>query len=225
MARAVRFIYTGGGVINSGPHASASSCASWPRSPAFPITSTLMGLGAYPGLEPAVPGHAGHARDLRGQPRHARMRRDGLYRRPVRRPHHRPSRRVLAESPRRSTSTSMLPRSTRWFKRRCSASSAICGNRCSKTCCAAWKRLCPSDPDQGRLRKNGGMAKIRTWKARPQLASPIGRTMHDHQAAIRGAAPLRGLTKDREDLRHHGGRPAPDVGGAVLQASTSRTAG
>jgi acetolactate synthase-1/2/3 large subunit len=38
------------------------------RSPAFPITSTLMGLGAYPGFRPAVAGHAGHARHLRSQP-------------------------------------------------------------------------------------------------------------------------------------------------------------
>jgi acetolactate synthase-1/2/3 large subunit len=39
--------YTGGGVINSGPEAS-SCCASWCALTGFPITSTLMGLGAYP---------------------------------------------------------------------------------------------------------------------------------------------------------------------------------
>ena len=33
------------------------------------------------------------------------------------------------------------------------------------------------------------------------------------------------LTKDTRHLHHHRGRPAPDVGGAVLPASRSRTAG
>ncbi|MBV9910571.1 MAG: biosynthetic-type acetolactate synthase large subunit, partial [Hyphomicrobiales bacterium] len=39
--------YTGGGVINSGPHASAL-LSELVRATGFPITSTLMGLGAYP---------------------------------------------------------------------------------------------------------------------------------------------------------------------------------
>ena len=39
--------YTGGGVINSGPHAS-SLLRELVRLTGFPITSTLMGLGAYP---------------------------------------------------------------------------------------------------------------------------------------------------------------------------------
>ncbi len=39
--------YTGGGVINSGPHASAL-LRELVRATGFPITSTLMGLGAYP---------------------------------------------------------------------------------------------------------------------------------------------------------------------------------
>lgn len=39
--------YTGGGVINSGPHASAL-LRELVRLTGFPITSTLMGLGAYP---------------------------------------------------------------------------------------------------------------------------------------------------------------------------------
>ena len=40
--------YTGGGVINSGPHAS-QLLRELVRTTGFPITSTLMGLGAYPG--------------------------------------------------------------------------------------------------------------------------------------------------------------------------------
>ncbi len=39
--------YTGGGVINAGPEA-AKSLAKFVRMTGFPITSTLMGLGAYP---------------------------------------------------------------------------------------------------------------------------------------------------------------------------------
>ena len=74
------------------------------RATGYPITLTLMGLGAYPGLRPAVRRHARHARHLRGQPRDARLRRDGLHRRPLRRPGDRPARRLLAalaEDPRR----------------------------------------------------------------------------------------------------------------------------
>jgi acetolactate synthase-1/2/3 large subunit len=41
----------------------------------FPITLTLMGLGAFRRRQ-AVPGHARHARHLRGQPGDARLRRD-----------------------------------------------------------------------------------------------------------------------------------------------------
>ncbi|WP_333822708.1 acetolactate synthase 3 large subunit [Pinisolibacter sp.] len=40
--------YTGGGVINSGPHAS-QLLRELVKTTGFPITSTLMGLGAYPG--------------------------------------------------------------------------------------------------------------------------------------------------------------------------------
>ncbi len=48
MAEAKRPIfYTGGGVINSGPHAS-TLLRELVRATGFPITSTLMGLGAYP---------------------------------------------------------------------------------------------------------------------------------------------------------------------------------
>ena len=50
------------------------------------------------GGRPPVARHAGHARHLRGQPRHARLRRDDLHRRALRRPDHRPARRVLARS-------------------------------------------------------------------------------------------------------------------------------
>jgi acetolactate synthase-1/2/3 large subunit len=51
MANAKRPIfYTGGGVINSGPEASAA-LRELVRVTGFPITSTLMGLGAYPAAD------------------------------------------------------------------------------------------------------------------------------------------------------------------------------
>ncbi|MCA0320748.1 MAG: acetolactate synthase 3 large subunit [Proteobacteria bacterium] len=43
--------YTGGGVINSGPHA-AALLRELVRATGYPITSTLMGLGAYPANDP-----------------------------------------------------------------------------------------------------------------------------------------------------------------------------
>jgi acetolactate synthase-1/2/3 large subunit len=43
--------YTGGGVINAGPQASAALRA-LVQETGFPITSTLMGLGAFPGSDP-----------------------------------------------------------------------------------------------------------------------------------------------------------------------------
>ncbi|MBP7242140.1 acetolactate synthase 3 large subunit [Amaricoccus sp.] len=49
MERAERpILYTGGGVINAGPEASATLRA-LVEATGFPVTSTLMGLGAYPG--------------------------------------------------------------------------------------------------------------------------------------------------------------------------------
>jgi acetolactate synthase-1/2/3 large subunit len=52
MARAKRpLFYTGGGVINSGPEAS-TLLRELVKLTGFPITSTLMGLGAYPASDP-----------------------------------------------------------------------------------------------------------------------------------------------------------------------------
>ncbi|MGE3582955.1 MAG: biosynthetic-type acetolactate synthase large subunit, partial [Hyphomonadaceae bacterium] len=52
MAKAKRPIfYTGGGIINAGPHA-AQALTALVRDTGFPITSTLMGLGAFPASDP-----------------------------------------------------------------------------------------------------------------------------------------------------------------------------
>ena len=50
--------YTGGGVINSGPRAVAA-LGELVRLTGFPVTSTLMGLGAYPGSDPQFLGMLG----------------------------------------------------------------------------------------------------------------------------------------------------------------------
>ncbi len=51
-------IYAGGGVINSGPEASAALTA-LVRATGFPVTNTLMGLGAYPASDPQFLGMLG----------------------------------------------------------------------------------------------------------------------------------------------------------------------
>lgn len=51
-------IYTGGGVINAGPEASAT-LTRLVRTTGFPCTSTLMGLGAYPASDPQFLGMLG----------------------------------------------------------------------------------------------------------------------------------------------------------------------
>ena len=96
-------VYAGGGVINSGPEASRL-LGEFVRMTGMPCTNTLMGLGAYPSTRSAVPRHAGDARDLRGQPGDAWLRRHAEHRRPLRRPRDRAAERLLArleEDPRR----------------------------------------------------------------------------------------------------------------------------
>jgi acetolactate synthase I/II/III large subunit len=51
-------IYAGGGVINSGP-AAATALTTFGRLTGFPVTNTLMGLGAYPGSDPQFLGMLG----------------------------------------------------------------------------------------------------------------------------------------------------------------------
>ena len=66
-------IYAGGGVINSRPRGLATVDPIDPSFAGFPCTLTLMGLGAYPATDPQFLGHAGYARQLRGQHGHARL--------------------------------------------------------------------------------------------------------------------------------------------------------
>ena len=54
-------LYTGGGVINAGPTASEALRA-FAAATGAPVTSTLMGLGAFPASDAAVARHGGDAR-------------------------------------------------------------------------------------------------------------------------------------------------------------------
>jgi acetolactate synthase-1/2/3 large subunit len=51
-------IYTGGGVINAGP-AAAAALTQFVRMTGYPVTNTLMGLGAYPASDPQFLGMLG----------------------------------------------------------------------------------------------------------------------------------------------------------------------
>ncbi len=65
MAAAKRPVfYTGGGVINSGPKRASTLLREFVGLTGFPITSTLMGLGAYPASGKQLARHARHARHL-----------------------------------------------------------------------------------------------------------------------------------------------------------------
>ena len=209
--------YTGGGVINAGPEASRL-LRELVALTGFPVTSTLMGLGAYPATGENVARHARHARDLRGQPRDARLRRDGLHRRALRRPHHRPARRLLArlaQDPRRHRP--LLDQQDRQ------------GGRADHRRLRA--RPARDDRDlegpQGyaagcrRPWPTGGSA-IDTWRA-PQVAV-VQAVEDDDQAAACGAAPLR-ADQGRARPTSRPRSASIRCGRRSITASTSPTAG
>jgi acetolactate synthase-1/2/3 large subunit len=72
-------VYAGGGVINAGPEASRL-LGEFVRMTGFPCTNTLMGLGAYPSSDPQFLGMLGMHGHLRGEPRHAWLRRHAEHR-------------------------------------------------------------------------------------------------------------------------------------------------
>ena len=88
----------------------------------LPLHEHLDGPRRVSGERPAIPRHARDARHLRGQPGHARVRRDAQHRRPLRRPGDGPAERLRAQTRRRSTPTSTPPRSTRTSRWTCRSS-------------------------------------------------------------------------------------------------------
>ena len=79
-------IYGGGGVVNANASAEFREFCASDR---FPVTLTLMGLGAFPAPHEQWLGMLGHARHPHRQLRDGRGRPDRLRRRALRRPDHR----------------------------------------------------------------------------------------------------------------------------------------
>jgi acetolactate synthase-1/2/3 large subunit len=80
MAHAKRpLFYTGGGVVNSGK-AACDLLREFVKLTGYPITSTLMGLGAFPAADPKWIGMLGMHWNARSQHGDARLRRDDLCR-------------------------------------------------------------------------------------------------------------------------------------------------
>ena len=96
MAHAKRpLFYTGGGVVNSGKTAMRPAARAG-QTHRLPDHLDADGARRLPGRRSAMDGHARHARHAGSQHGDARLRRDDLHRRALRRPHHRPARRLLA---------------------------------------------------------------------------------------------------------------------------------
>ena len=190
MAHAKRpLFYTGGGVINSGPEAS-TLLRELVKLTGFPITSTLMGLGAFPASDPQWLGMLGmhgtweanwamHDCDLMiciGARFDDRI-----------------TGRLDAFAPQldaRSTSISIRPRSTRTSRSTC-RSSAI-ARMCSRTCCGCGARARRS---RTRRRSADWWKQIDKWRARKSLAYKNSKDIIKPQYAIQR---LYELTKDRD---------------------------
>ena len=200
-------LYTGGGVINSGPQGEPAAARA---GQAHGLSHHLDADGArrLPGVRQGVARHARHARHLRGQPRHARLRRHGVHRRALRRPHHRPHRSVLAAARRRSTSTSIPPRSTRTSRSTCRSSAT--SPTCSRSMIRTWKAKAAT-VDKTALKS--WWSQIDKWRAKKCLAYKNSSDVIMPQYAIER---LYDAHQGSRRLHHHRGRPAPDVGGAVL---------
>ena len=161
----------------------------------------------FPRRRSAMDGHARHARHARSQHGDARLRRDDLRRRPLRRPHHRPRRRLLArleEDPHRHRRLlDQQERSRRHpDRRRLRARAGRHG------AAVAHRR------QAGRQEGARRLVEADRQVARPQVAR-LSQFQRGDQAAIRHPAALR-ADQGQGRLHHHRSRPAPDVGGAVL---------
>ena len=216
MARAKRpLFYTGGGVINSGPRASAL-LRELVKLTGFPITSTLMGLGAYPASDPQWLGMLGmhgtweanwamHDCDLMiciGARFDDRI-----------------TGRLDAFSPgSKKIHVDIDPSS---INKNVKVDVPIIGD-CAHVL-EDMVRLWRAELGAARQEGAGRLVEADRQVARAQVAR-LQELEHHHQAAIRHPAAVRADQGPRH-LHHHRGRPAPDVGGAVLPASRSRTAG
>ena len=199
--------YTGGGVINSGPLASAR-LRELVRMTGFPITSTLMGLGAYPASDKQWLGMLGmHGTYEANNAMHdcdvmicigARF-------------DDRITGRVDAFSPGSKKIHVDIDRSS--INKNIKVDIPIVGD-CAKVLeqmIDAWQARKPK-LDKAALKVVVGDDRRLARAEMPRLQEARRR---DH-AAIRDRAALRADARPRR-LHHHRGRPAPDVGGPVLQ--------
>ena len=208
MAHAERpLFYTGGGIINSGPAAS-QLLRELVAATGFPITSTLMGLGAYPASGKNWLGMLGmHGTYEANMAMHdcdlmicigARF-------------DDRITGRIDAFSPGSRKIHVDVDASS--INKNIRVDVPIVGDagQVMEDMLIVWKK------EVGKPKKAPLKAwwdQIEHWRAAELARLPSGRA-GDH-AAIRDPAPLRGDQGSRR-LHHHRSRPAPDVGGAVLR--------
>ena len=199
--------YTGGGVINSGPHAS-TLLRELVRATGFPITSTLMGLGAYPASDKQWLGMLGmHGSFEANNAMHdcdlmicvgARF-------------DDRITGRLDAFSPKsRKIHIDIDPSS---INKNVKVDLGIVGD-CAhvlEDMIRLWRA--GSAPDGGRRARQ--MVERDRRLAGAQLVR-LPQFREDHQASARGEEALRADQGPRH-LHHHRGRPAPDVGRAAFR--------
>ena len=208
MANAKRpLFYTGGGIINSGPVAS-ERLRELVRMTGFPITSTLMGLGAYPASDKQWLGMLGmHGTYEANNAMHdcdvmicigARF-------------DDRITGRVDAFSPGSKKIHVDIDRSS--INKNIRVDVPIVGD-CAhvlQQMIDAWQAKKPKTGQEG--------AAILVGRDRPLARAEmpaLQEARRRHHAAIRHRAALRADPRPRH-LHHHRGRPASDVGGPVLQ--------
>ena len=198
--------YTGGGVVNSGPHA-AALLRELVRLTGFPITSTLMGLGAYPASDPHFLGmlgmHGTYEANLAMHECDVMINIGARF-------DDRITGRLDAFSPfSKRIHVDIDPSS---INKNVKVEIPIVGD-CAHVLEDMLRLWRSRRRRSTRRRSRTGGARSRAGAAQLPRLPALGR---DHQAAIRGAAPLRADAGPRR-LRDDRGRPAPDVGGAVLQ--------
>ena len=209
IAKAKRPIfYTGGGIINSGPQASAA-LRELVRLTGAPCTSTLMGLGAFPASDPQFLGmlgmHGTYEANL------------AMYNCDVMvalgsRFDDRVTGKISAFSPgSKKIHVDIDPSS---INKNVQVDLPIVGDVgvVIEQMVALLKKR--GKPDAKALQP--WWSQIDKWRGRDCLEVPPG---HDggfhHQAAIRPEASGRADHRPRRRVHHHRGRPAPDVGGPV----------
>ena len=200
-------IYSGGGIINSGPEAS-HLLREFARLTGFPVTSTLMGLGAFPAADPQWLGMLGmHGTYEANWTMHdcdvmlcigARF-------------DDRITGRLDAFSPgSRKIHVDIDPSS---INKNVKVDLAIVGD-CAhvlEDMIRIWRAEATAAEQAGACH----LVEADRQVARAQLPR-LPAVERDDQAAIRDRAALRADQGPRR-LHHDRGRPAPDVGGAVLQ--------